>query len=61
MEDYSHYEVQSVDIQTDDGVEMASDYGISGVPTTIIFKDETYAIKVGAIPEEDLRGFLDAS
>ncbi len=59
MEDYPDVEVQSFDIETDDGVEMASDYGIRGVPTTIIFKDSEYKIKVGVIPEEELREALD--
>jgi predicted DsbA family dithiol-disulfide isomerase len=38
---------------------MASDYGIKGVPTTIIFKDDEYSIKVGVVPEADLREALD--
>ena len=59
MADYPDVEVESFDIETDDGVEMASDYGIRGVPTTIIFKDEEYKIKVGVVPEEDLREALD--
>lgn len=58
MSDYPDVEVQSFDIETDDGVEMASEHGIRGVPTTIIFKDDEYKIKVGVVPEEDLREAL---
>jgi thiol-disulfide isomerase/thioredoxin len=53
--------IESYDIETDCGVEMASDYGIKGVPTTIIFKDDEYSIKVGVVPEADLRKALDGS
>lgn len=60
MASYPDAEVISVDIETDDGVAMASDYGIRGVPTTIIYKGDEYQIKVGVVPENELRGFLDA-
>jgi thiol-disulfide isomerase/thioredoxin len=58
LADYPDVEVQSCDIETDDGVEMASDYGIRGVPTTIIFAGDEYKVKVGVVPEEELRGAL---
>lgn len=58
LADYPDAEVQSFDIETDDGVEMASDYGIRGVPTTIIFTGDDYKVKVGVVPEEELRGAL---
>lgn len=61
LKDYPDVEVKSLDIETDDGVEMASDYGIRGVPTTIIFKDDEYKIKVGVVPEAELREALDGS
>lgn len=59
LSDYPDIEVKSLDIETNDGVEMASDYGIKGVPTTIIFKQDEYKIKVGVIPEAELREALD--
>jgi thioredoxin-like negative regulator of GroEL len=58
LADYPDVEVQSFDIETDDGVYMASDYGIRGVPTTIIFAGDEYKVKVGVVPEEELRGAL---
>ena len=61
MKDFPDVEVQSFDIKTDDGVETANEYGIRGTPTTIIFKDDEYKIKVGVVPEEDLREALNVS
>jgi len=59
LEDYPDVTVQSFDIETTDGVEMASDYGIKGVPTTIILKGDEYQIKVGVVPEDELRECLN--
>lgn len=59
MGDYPDVQVSSFDIETDDGVEMASDHGIRGVPTTIIFKEGEYSVKVGVVPEDDLREALN--
>jgi len=58
LSDYPTAEVQSVDIETDDGVEMASEYGIRGVPTTIVIAEGVTTIKVGVVPELDLRELL---
>ena len=59
MKDYEDIEVQSIDVASADGVEMASEYGIRGVPTTIIFKEAQYVIKVGVVPEQELREALN--
>jgi len=55
MKDYDHYEVNYIDIDTKSGVAMGAEYGITGVPTTIIKNGSDFKIKVGTVPESTLR------
>lgn len=59
MSEFPDAVVESYDIETDDGVEMASDFGITGVPTTIVVDDAGYQIKVGNVPYQVLKEMLD--
>ena len=59
IKDYPDIEVQAIDIESEDGVEMANEYGVTGVPTTIIYKQDEFRVKVGVVPEQELRESLN--
>jgi thioredoxin 1 len=51
--------VAKVDI--DESPELAQRYGIQSIPTLILFRDGRAVDKrLGALPKEELRGFVDA-
>lgn len=59
VSDYDNLDIEYVDIDTDEGVDLSTRYGITGVPTTIVKKGSQFTIKVGVVPESELREWLD--
>jgi thioredoxin 1 len=53
--------IQVAKLNVDDNNEMASRYGIRGIPTLMLFKGgEVVATKVGALSKSQLTQFLDS-
>lgn len=49
-------------IDIDQNVEWASKLKVMSIPTMVIYKDgEVMASQIGALPEEDLRRFIEAN
>lgn len=58
MED-AGWEVSMLDVDTDEGKEVAGKYGVRGVPTTVILEEGKEAVmQSGSLSEEGLRGLL---
>ena len=50
-----------VKVDVDENPELAQRYGIQSIPTLILFRDGRAVDKrLGALPKEELRGFVDA-
>ena len=48
-------------LNTDDFPEVASKFGIRGIPTMILFKDgKQHATKVGAQPKSAIKGWIES-
>ncbi len=48
-------------LNTDDHPELASEFGIKGIPTMILFKNgQPAATKVGAQPKSSIKAWLDS-
>ena len=48
-------------VDVDDSPEVAQRYGIQSIPTLILFKDgQPVDKRLGALPKEELRSFVDA-
>ena len=49
-------------VDIDQNVEWASKLKVMSIPTMVIYKDgEVMASQIGALPEEDLRRFIEAN
>lgn len=61
IEDTTDVSVEHYDIDTDDGMEMANEYSVRSVPTTIVLDDERDVIEqfVGLTDEDTIREVLD--
>jgi thioredoxin 1 len=47
-------------VNVGDDMDLAMKYGISGVPTILVFKDgEVVARKMGALPKDQLQQLID--
>jgi thioredoxin-like negative regulator of GroEL len=53
--DQDEWDVKEVNIDSEDGTEMALTYGIKSLPTTIIIKDDDIKILRGKVIPHDLK------